>query len=568
MAKKTSNKLFEESHWKERFLRVLIPVVLGAGLTVATGFLAIFLGRTFSGDDSVNRMIQYASNVITHRGSIPYIELIFFWIAIIILIMKDRDRSREMKLFRQVREKWNGIQGAIMAGKSAIPISQSRELLRRVEQLPEILRQSKVGNRLGQAVRRFDKTKSSKEVDDILNTLSDIDSSRSESSFSGLRFFAWLIPTLGFIGTVIGIGLGIAGFGLIIENASSFTAVRSAIPTVTRNLGIAFDTTLLALFLTGILMAIMASFQKKEENMLIQMDSFCVEEIAGAFEESEPGFADLGAKMDIQTGVLNQLLKTMTDAGAPKFDLTPVENKLAEIRDGLCSSGTNGAPLQERIDVPISQISDRIVEGIRESSAVSILEKELGEIKEVARKSSQDIKDTFSGIQDAFGEASDRLDKVTGTLKDFIEKGGIQDATEFAKGVNDLGRVVGPMTDALEELGQSLQGLADAGESLKQMSVLVDKLGGVGEKFDGGVQGLGGAASEFRDVKDAMQHLTADLKKVISDNQIILAEVKSVLKNTTISIEDLSEVIGATNRAVAAVQQAIEAIAKHIRRGE
>lgn len=139
--------------------------------------------------------------------------------------------------------------------------------------------------RLLNALDRLRKTQSTKTIEDYFHTRSDIDTSELESSYAGIRYLTWLIPTLGFIGTVMGIGVGIAGFANIIQLAQGFQEVKKSLPIVTQALGTAFDTTLLALGLSAIVVFYMSFLLKSQEQLLERIDNLCFDEVCALFQE-------------------------------------------------------------------------------------------------------------------------------------------------------------------------------------------------------------------------------------------------------------------------------------------
>ena len=106
-------------------------------------------------------------------------------------------------------------------------------------------------------------------------------------SFSLSRFMVWAIPIIGFIGTVWGISNGIAHFSDAMTATSSVTDVSSmlkdSLPLVTNSLATAFDTTLLALFLSVPLMMMMIWLEKQEESYLIHLDETWYHDIKPLF---------------------------------------------------------------------------------------------------------------------------------------------------------------------------------------------------------------------------------------------------------------------------------------------
>jgi hypothetical protein len=98
--------------------------------------------------------------------------------------------------------------------------------------------------------------------------------SNSESSYSFPRILVWAIPLLGFIGTVLGISGAVTGFSGFIENSGDVELIKKGIGTVTNSLGVAFDTTLLALFLSVVVMIPLVLVERYESRLLLGIDVF------------------------------------------------------------------------------------------------------------------------------------------------------------------------------------------------------------------------------------------------------------------------------------------------------
>jgi hypothetical protein len=95
--------------------------------------------------------------------------------------------------------------------------------------------------------------------------------------------FIWAIPILGFIGTVLGIAESVrefAGFIQTAEGGVQFnTQMRAALAGVTSGLGIAFNTTFLALVLVIPVMLLTSLLQKSEEELLLGIEEYCLEQL-------------------------------------------------------------------------------------------------------------------------------------------------------------------------------------------------------------------------------------------------------------------------------------------------
>jgi biopolymer transport protein ExbB/TolQ len=89
-----------------------------------------------------------------------------------------------------------------------------------------------------------------------------------------LRYITWLIPSLGFIGTVMGIGyaLSYAGEPGRFEDPTLLTELTS-------RLALAFDTTFLALILSAIILFIQNIVQSREEYALNRAGQYCLDNL-------------------------------------------------------------------------------------------------------------------------------------------------------------------------------------------------------------------------------------------------------------------------------------------------
>ena len=90
------------------------------------------------------------------------------------------------------------------------------------------------------------------------------EANRLESELSMIRYIAWAIPAIGFIGTVRGIGDALA---------QADKAVQGDIAGVTESLGVAFNSTLVALLLSILLMFLVHQLQSFQERLVFEAKS-------------------------------------------------------------------------------------------------------------------------------------------------------------------------------------------------------------------------------------------------------------------------------------------------------
>ena len=87
-----------------------------------------------------------------------------------------------------------------------------------------------------------------------------------ESEQSFLRYIAWAIPSVDFIGTVLGIASSL-GY-------ANQASTPEGIEHVTSALSVAFDTTLVALFLSVILMLAIHALQKRQDDLYTRLRTY------------------------------------------------------------------------------------------------------------------------------------------------------------------------------------------------------------------------------------------------------------------------------------------------------
>lgn len=124
------------------------------------------------------------------------------------------------------------------------------------------------------AVLQFQSTHSVEQSSSVLSNSLDLYLHEIDLRYNVIRYIMWLIPTLGFIGTVIGIALALnyAGQPGGFENPN-------LLPEVTKRLAVAFNTTLVALVMAAILVFAANVIQSREERSLNLAGQYCFDNL-------------------------------------------------------------------------------------------------------------------------------------------------------------------------------------------------------------------------------------------------------------------------------------------------
>lgn len=183
--------------------------------------------------------------------------ILMFW-AMAIMGLKGRAALAERSLLNE-----NFIQ--VSEGVSILP-EDTREYTRPLQGLPESARESLLPRTLLAALHRFSSTRNVQDVSEAVKSVCDSESDRLDSELSMVRYIAWAIPSIGFIGTVRGIGEALG---------QAYKAVEGDITGVTTSLGVAFNSTFIALVISIVLMFLMHQLQLIQERLVLDTHTYC-----------------------------------------------------------------------------------------------------------------------------------------------------------------------------------------------------------------------------------------------------------------------------------------------------
>ncbi len=152
----------------------------------------------------------------------------------------------------------------VAEGMRILP-EDTREFARQVQALPEDRQRMLLPRALLNALRRFSSTRNIQDVSSSTHTVFESEAERLESELSMIRYISWAIPSIGFIGTVRGIGEALA---------QADKAVQGDIAGVTQSLGVAFNSTFIALLISIFLMFLVHQLQLLQERLVFDSETY------------------------------------------------------------------------------------------------------------------------------------------------------------------------------------------------------------------------------------------------------------------------------------------------------
>lgn len=153
---------------------------------------------------------------------------------------------------------------SIEEGRRVLP-EDARKLSRPLEALPEPERHFLLPKALRAALNRYGSTAAVADVSGVVRDICDTEADRLDSELSMVRYITWAIPSIGFIGTVRGIGTALG---------NAHEAVAGNIAAVTASLGVAFNSTFVALLISIVIMFLMHQLTLMQERMVMDAQDY------------------------------------------------------------------------------------------------------------------------------------------------------------------------------------------------------------------------------------------------------------------------------------------------------
>ena len=154
---------------------------------------------------------------------------------------------------------------SIEEGKRILP-EDARRLARPLEALQQPEQDYLLPRALRVALSRYGASGSVQDVSRIIRDTCEDEADRLDSELSMVRYITWAIPSIGFIGTVRGIGSALG---------NAHEAVAGNIAPVTASLGVAFNSTFVALLISIVIMFLTHQITLMQERLVRDVQDAC-----------------------------------------------------------------------------------------------------------------------------------------------------------------------------------------------------------------------------------------------------------------------------------------------------
>jgi biopolymer transport protein ExbB/TolQ/ABC-type transporter Mla subunit MlaD len=399
----------------------------------------------------------------------------------------------------------------------------------------------------------------------------DLDAAVSDSSFRRNRLFIWAMPLLGFVGTVYGVAAGISGFQAFLSGTNvTAETMKQQVGNITEGLAVAFYCTLLGLLTAGIAAFPSLMAERKEEEILGEIDElvedrllsrmpsseaqrgFPVEEMVNAIRQGMEGMQtqskfpidelaqaiDAGFRRlpnpDRYEEVFSRAVSKAGDLINQKYDefAQSYERRIGELGsqlggklEGVASSFNNGT---QRIMSELTKTQERNLE-VYSKNEQKLAEK-FDELTEQLTTMAKEQSEQFGEAHESYVEAIRDLDKKEIARFEKMVQEFSQLATRLADSFKQaVSMLENASTRYSERMQQSVESLNEQFEKVTQLGTEIDKVLRTTQAMEATLRQVG-SSDEFRQTLATLRsHLsTSDelLKQLSRPRKVIFQEAR------------------------------------------
>jgi hypothetical protein len=272
---------------------------------------------------------------------------------------------------------------------------------------------------------------------------SGLDQEHVAGRFTLTKYILYLLPVIGFIGTVEGISKALMNISKVLPMVKDLDGFMNNLTSVTGALQIAFDSTLLALFLSAALMLVQTLVYRRSEDLLARVDRWVVEHVLprfGADQALSSGSGGEEARLDQLrrdlSAVLEQFAATVDrlpaalsgfERGAEAIgrigsDLEALGQASESLRRGVATLGRIET-LMTTQNTPSEQLIE-IKRGIdRNCTAVETLANSLAHAYERSNRATQEhLARTMTSLKDALDLLNVSMEQGNALYRNIVKK--------------------------------------------------------------------------------------------------------------------------------------------------
>jgi len=410
--------------------------------------IIITLGLHFGAKLHNEGLLKYVNGLINKRGPVQWLELYSFFVVIFFLMLKSRIVTSQIKhIYSDTAE----VQGVNMDNEEDLQI-----LRKRIHEGGGDINSIMLG-RLDRGLGLWLSTKDVDRVSSWINAESSRDTLTSDMTFTLARTMMWVIPILGFIGTVQGLSAAVGSFAEFLSGAAELAAIKGAIAKVTIGLGVAFDTTFLALVLVTLLQFPLTSVMRREAALLAEVDIYLDEHFISLLPSAE------------QQPVVIENLEDSIEAAFRRY--IPDPDRYEEVftesiqKAGLVVEKQFEGLTEQYVAARKSATDDEV------RSLAAALESAHIKAAELAKEYSQSADGIHAGLRDSLQQATEAAEGVGKQIASITEVGGkIQELLQVEQALEKAMAGIAGADEFQKTFAQLREHLATTDEFCRRLS--------------------------------------------------------------------------------------------------
>jgi biopolymer transport protein ExbB/TolQ len=402
--------------------------------------------------------------LLYERGFTQYVAVAFAAIVIAIVILK----------YYKIRQEYRALNRIWIADHIPLDTPDSPEVAYFQERL------AKDGNlvavRCSRILKAYILSKDSETATECALDDSSFYLSSSESSYSIPRILIWAIPLLGFIGTVVGISQAVNGFSGFLQQSDDVEKIKEGIGVVTKGLAVAFDTTLVALVLSVLVMIPLVLLERYESGLLLGIDVFINDKLLPRLR---------GKHQQLDSDSIGQAVKGAIDTHFPEPQslIEPAQNYAQQAAESLATGFlaeiSKVQNVSSQVIEQVSQIRELASKDRQEFMTFFAKQQEANqEIIDAIKATIEEIKvrnvSLADGLSVQSGNISKQLEQAALALESRVV--GLEESASKLADIKNLQRSLDDSLRSLEKAAQLEEVLVGVRDSLSQLKPILKQL--------------------------------------------------------------------------------------------
>ena len=393
---------------------------------------------------------SYLGVLLYDRGFTQFVVMFLASVVVVLSVLKYLKLKKET---RTLNQSW-------ILELSDVPDPNSKQILNLQRSLA--VDKSLIAVRCSRVLAAYRNSGSRQAATELALDDSSFYTSASETSYALPRILVWAIPLFGFIGTVVGISQAVTGFSGFLEEAGEIAQIKEGIGTVTSGLATAFDTTLLALFLSVVVMIPLVLVERFESRLLLAVDIYINDKLLPRLQ----GKSEIIDEETIYRAVDRSVKEHLTD---PEALIKPAQEyaqqAATQLAEGFVAEVGTIKEMSADLIRQMSQVNHAALQDRKEFINV------FGEQQQTSKQLVQEMQNMLADIRAGYASVSTDLAGQAEQIRSQLEQG--------AKALEVRIVALEKSTEKVSEFARLQQNLEQSLRSLEQAALLKDVLSDV-----------------------------------------------------------------------------------------